>query len=393
MRTALIAALKRTGSGTKRAELTLAGRTVLARQVDWLRHIGCERIFCLCEHLDGEVLRLQQECEATGGHFQALRGFLHLPALVRAEDELVILADGLLPDPAIAAALFAQTPARFVAALTTGSPLVTDHPHDFERIDARQHWAGLLAMRGAPVQHLADFPPDSDPISLLLRLALQAGTPCRRLPDDGLAPASWLLATDETALKAQEQALIARAAGAPDWRRPGRALGQVFAQALAPQALERGPLIAAVAGAALYLCALLAAWQGDGVAALALTGLGALAATLAGSLGRMAGELLGRRAMILTGEWRDLVVDLAAAAVLAMALAPVGAAAPLAALGPVLVGLARLTRPDTPLAVLADRIVLPAALASAAAFGVLPLVTALMSLLLLAGLLLRNAGD
>lgn len=392
MRTALIAALKRTATGTRRGELSLAGRSVLARQVDWLRSIGCERILCLCEGADGEVLRLQQEVEAAGGNFQALRGFLHLPALVRAEDELVILADGLLPDPAIAAAFFAQTPPRFVATLPTTSPLVADHPHDFERVDAQQHWAGLLAMRGAPVQHLADFPPDADAISLLLRLALQAGTPCRLLPGEE-APTGWLLATDETALTAQEQALITRAAGAPDWRSPSQALARVAAQALAPQGMERGPLIAAGAGAVLHLGALAAAWWGAGTAALALTGLGALAAALAGSLGGMARELLGKGVSAARLNRLDMAVDVACAAVLLIALSPTGTLAPLAVLGPVLVGLARLAPSAGPLAVLADRAVLPVALAIAALFGLLPHATALFSLILLGGLLLRKPAD
>lgn len=395
MRTALIAALKRTGSGAPRGELALAGRTVLARQVDWLRSIGCERILCLCERADGEVLRLQREVEAAGGNFQALRGFLHLPALVRAEDELVILADGLLPDPAIAAALMSQgpPPPRFVAALPASSPLVAQHPDDFERIDAQAHWAGLLVMRGAPVQHLADFPPDADAISLLLRLALQAGTPCRALPGEDPAPAGWLLATDETALAAQEQALIIRAAGAPDWHQPSQAIGRIAAHALAPQGLERGPLIAAGAAAALHLGALAAAWWGAGAAALALTGVGALAAALAGSLGRMASELLGGDGRLSRLARLDWAVDVAAAAVLLIVLSPSGAIAPLAMLGPVLVGLARLTPSDQPLAALADRAVLPAALAIAAAFGLLPHVTALFALILLGGLLLRKPAS
>lgn len=395
MRTALIAALKRTGSGTPRGALALAGRTVLARQVDWLRSIGCERILCLCEGADGEVLRLQREVEAAGGNFQALRGFLHLPALVRAEDELVILADGLLPDPELAATLLAQgaPPPRFVATLPASSPLVAQHPEDFERIDAQAHWAGLLVMRGAPVQHLADFPPDADAISLLLRLALQAGTPRRALPGEDPAPAGWLLATDETALAAQEQALITRAAGAPEWRRPAQALARVAAQALAPQGLERGPLIAAGAGAVLHLAALAAAWWGAGAAALALAGLGALGAALAGSLGRMADELLGGNGRLSRRTRLDRAVDMAAAAVLLIVLSPPGTIAPLAMLGPVLVGLARLTPSDVPLAVLADRAVLPGALAIAAVFGFLPHAAALVSLVLLGGLLLRRPRD
>ncbi len=393
MRAALIAALRQTPDGILRAELSLAGRPVLARQVDWLRSIGCERIWCLCERIDGEVLRLQQEVEAAGGSFQPLRGFLHLPALVRAEDELVILADGLLPDPALVAALLAQaTPPRFVAALAATSPLVAQHPQDFERIDAQQHWAGLLVMRGAPVQHLADFPPDADAISLLLRLALQAGTPCRALPGDDPAPAGWLLASDETALAVQEQALITRAAGVADWRRPSQGLVRAGALVLAPEGLAKGPLVAASAAAVLHLGAIAAAVWGAGATGLALAALGALAAGLAGALGRMAAELLGKGGASVRFTRLDTAVDVALAAVLLIALSPTGSIAPLAMLGPVLVGLARLTT-TTWLTMMADRAVLPVALAISAAIGLLPHATALFSLLLLGGLLLRKSAD
>lgn len=102
MRTGLIAALARTEEGTLRADLPLAGRSVLAWQVALLREFGAERIICLCEGTAGEVLRLQHEVESASAAFHALNGFAALPALVRAEDELIILRDGLVPDLALA---------------------------------------------------------------------------------------------------------------------------------------------------------------------------------------------------------------------------------------------------------------------------------------------------
>lgn len=395
MRTALIAALKRTGNGALRAGLPLAGRSVLARQVDLLRSLGCERILCLCDAPDAEVLRAQQAVEAGGGTFQALRGFLHLPALVRAEDELVILADGLLPDPALVAQMFADgpSPPRFVACLPSESPLVERHPDDFERIDAARHWAGLLVMRGAPVQHLADFPPDADAVSLLLRLALQAGTPCRALPGGTPASEAWLLASNEAALAAQEQALVTRAAGQGDWHRPSQTLAGIAARALAPGGLVRGPLVAAGSAAVLQLGGLAAAFAGMAATGLALATLGALAAALAGTLGRMRRELLGEGLAPAALARLEAAVDVLAAAVLLFALSPAGAIAPLAMLGPVLIGLARLTPRASPLAVLADRAVLPGTLALTAAFGVLPHGTALFALVLIGGLLLPSRSD
>lgn len=396
MRTALIAALERTDSGALRAGLPLAGRSVLARQVDLLRTLGCERILCLCVSADDEVLRAQQAVEAAGGTFQALRGFLHLPALVRADDELIILADGLLPDPAMVQQLFAETPAsnpRFIVSLPSDSPLVALHPDDFERIDAVRHWGGLLVMRGAPVQHLSDFPPDADAISLLLRLALQAGTPCRTLPGGSPVPEAWLLATDETALAAQGQALITRAAGVIDWRRPSAALAGLAARSLAPRGLAEGPMLAMLGAAVFGLGGLAAAAWGWTASGLALAAAGALAAAFAGATGAIKRELLGEGPPPARLARLGLAVDTSAAATLLLALSPAGSVEPLAVLGPVAVGLARLTPPAAPLAILTDRGLLLGLLSLAAAFALLPHAAALAALVLLCGLLLPQGNN
>ncbi|MEQ5786587.1 NTP transferase domain-containing protein [Erythrobacter sp. NFXS35] len=399
MRTALIAALRHSSNGPLRAALPLAGRSVLARQVDLLQAHGCERILCLCDRIDDEILRVQTAVEASGGTFQALRGFLHLPAMIRGDEELVILADGLVPDPATVRALFAAEPQspRFVACLPAESPLVSRHPDDFERIDATRHWAGLLVMRGAPVQHLADFPPDADAISVLLRLALQAGTPCRALPEERAATEGWLLATDEAALMQQEQALISRAAGIIDWHRPSLATARMAARALTSRALGRGlvrgPMIALLAAATLLLGGVGASGLGLASAGLALAALGVFGAALADALAAMRRHLLGDGFSPRLLARFGLAVDILAAIALLLALSPVPFAEPLAVLGPITIGLARLVIRDrsfAPVTVLADRALLLGALALAAAFDLLPFATGLTALVLLGGLLLRR---
>lgn len=394
MRTALIAALRHSSNGPLRAALPLAGRSVLARQVDLLRAQGCERILCLCDRVDGEVLRMQAAVEASGGTFQALRGFLHLPAMVRADDELVILADGLVPDPAMVRDLFGTGPQpHFVACLPADSALVSRYPDDFERIDATRHWAGLLAMRGAPVQRLADFLPDADAISVLLRLALQDGTPCRELPEENPAPESWLLATGAAALAKQEQALISHAAGDIDWLRPSQAAARLAARALGPRGLVRGPLVALLTAAVLLLGGVWASALGVPSVGLALATCGVFGAALADALGAMQRLLMGEGASPKARARIGWGADIFGAITLLLSLSPAFWGEPLAVLGPVTIGLARLVLRDhrfAPIAVLADRAVLFAALAIAAAFDLLPLATALAALLLLAEMLLRR---
>lgn len=396
MRTALIAARKQNSDGRLRAMLPLAGRSVLARQIDMLRgEAGCERFVCLCPAIDAETLAIQQEIEAAGGTFQVLRGFLHLPALVRADDELVVLADGLLPGSGMVRAFFetGPQPPRFVAALPSSSQLVSRHPEDFERIDATRHWAGLLAMRGAPVQQLADFPPDADAVSLLLRMALQAGTPCRELPGSVDAPGQWLLADDNALLAEHERALIIAAAASPDWRAPASALAHLAARKTPPGALAQRALIATIAGLVLLVVGAGLAGSGKTAAGLALAAGGALAGAFALALARLRERLVGSRSGLLTPASTGLAVDGLAALAVLLALSPWPRAEALAVLGPVAIGLARLLNrwvPGSALGPVAERPVLLVLLAMAGPFGRLPEATALFALILLAGLLLRE---
>lgn len=394
MRIGLIAALKRTPEGVLRAELPLAGRSVLAWQAALMQALGAERLLCLTDTAGPEIIALQHAIEEGGASFHALKGFAALPALVRAEDDLIVLADGLVPDPALVIGLLEADSGlrRVVAAMPADHPLAVDHPEDFERIDAARRWAGVFAMRGAPVQQLADFPADADAVSLLLRLALQAGTPCRELAPAALAPATWLLADDAAAVAAHAQALIARAAPHADWRAPFAALAARLVGQLAPRGLEHGEVLAGGAALALLLGAVMLAAFGPAPAALTLAGLGAFSASVSRTYGALAQSLKRLPPEARGGTVLTLAADGLAALTLWFALAPWPAWQPLAALGPVLIGLARLAsqRGDLALAAIAsDRTGLLLALALAGAAGLLPEAAACLALGLLAALLLR----
>jgi hypothetical protein len=153
--------------------------------------------------------------------------------------------------------------------------LAASHPEDFERIDAARHWAGVLAMRGAAVQHLADFPDDADATSLLLRLALQAGTPCTQLAARELVPESWMLADSPAAVARHGTALIASAAPPADWYAPGLTLASTLVRALVPRGLGQGAPVVGGTGFALLLAAVLIAAFGPAAGGLGLAVIGA----------------------------------------------------------------------------------------------------------------------
>lgn len=398
MRIGLIAAVTRTAAGDLRAELPLAGRSVLGWQVDLLRMLGAERVLCLAESATGEVLRLQHEVERAGGTFHALQGFSAIPALVRSEDELIILRDGLVPDPALmnALAVSETSGGRMVAAIPDDHPLAVARPQDFERIDATRHWAGLLVMRGAPVQQLADFPADCDPVSVLLRLALQAGTPCRDLSPLEVAPETLLLADSAGAVIAHERVMLAKVAPQTDWRAPLASLAGALVRALVPRGLAQGAIIAGVSGIVLMLTGLLLAVFGWATPALALASAGSFAVAMAAAFDGISGKL--RPGSDRPDRTNALLIaaDLAAAATLWFALSPWPVWNALAVCGPVLIGLARIAGRDCGSAwaiIASDRTALLLVLALAAAAGVFPEVLACLTLGLLAGLLLRADRD
>jgi hypothetical protein len=396
MRIGLIAALGHSEDGHLRAMLPIAGRSVLAWQAGLLQSLGIERVLCLTEAAGIEVITLQQALEAQGVQFHALKGIAAIPALVRAEDDLVILADGLMPDPAAVRNLIDGKKAlrRAVVTIPADHPLATAHPHVFERIDAARHWAGLLVMRGAPAQQLAAFPPDAHAISLLMRLALQAGTPSRELDAGAMGPESWLFADSVVVTGRLELVLIARAAPPADWGAPGNALALALVRALMPRGLAEGPLVAGGAALVLMLLGVMATAFGFAAIGLVLAGLGAFAEQVAHSFAALAASLRGQTRA--TGGALSAACDLLAGLTAWLALAPIPDWQPLAVVGPVVIGLTRIAaRQPVPVIGTAagDRAGILLFLAIGAGFGLLAEVLACLALGLVAALMLRRDGE
>lgn len=397
MRIGLIAAQRRTADGALRADLPLAGGSLLAWQATTLQALGVQRVICLTDGPSASTLGTQHALEAGGAAFHAINGFTALPALIRAEDDLVVVADGLVADPnVVRAVLGGEGPMqRMVATLPGDHPLAVAYPEDFERIDAARHWAGVLVMRGASVQRLADFPPDADAVSLLLRLALQAGTPCRELTPRELVPESWLLAESAAVTENHEAALIARAAPSADWRAPIEALAARLVKALAPRGLPKGTLIANILTAVLLIGGVVTAAFGTAAAGLALAALGAFAAQMARGFALLGSRLRHDTTRSRNPQMLRVAVDAGAAVTMWFALAPWPMWEPLAALGPVSIALARLAASggDGFLPVAAgDRAALLLVLSLGAALGQLPEATACLALGLIAALLLRRTA-
>lgn len=395
MRIGLISAMIRTPEGGLRADLALAGRSVLHWQADVLRMLGAERILCLAETADTGVLALQHEVEAAGIAFHAVRHGAAIAALVRAEDDLVCIRDGLIPDPAVLKSLLTEGEQlrRLIATIPADHPLVEGRPQDFERIDATRHWAGVLVMRGAPVQALGDFPADADPVSVLLRLALQAGTPCREVDRECLTPEFWLLAENAEAIARAEAGLIDKAASPTDWRTPLTSLAGWIVRKVAPRGLASGATFAGFAAGALMAGGVVLAALGMGAAGLLMSSIGAFAGSLASAFGNLAERLRPMAGKPAGERVRGLLLDGLAALAIGLALAGGLEWNALAACGPLIIGLARLAAREAVAALSNDRAALLLALAVAATTGLLAELVVCLAMGLLAALLLHRRGD
>ncbi|MFN3988843.1 MAG: hypothetical protein ACK4IS_01150 [Erythrobacter sp.] len=349
MRTALLAAFRKTPQGLLRASLILAERSVLSWQATLACALGCERVIILSNAPDEAFAEAARTCRSHGAAFLHLRQFAGLAALIHADDELLMIGDGLLPDreslqDLVAPAGVEKPLAKVVLCLPADHPQAARWPEDFERIDAARCWAGVAVMRAAPVQRLVDFPPDSNPVSLLLRMALQEGTPCRTLSGTQSAENRWLLAHGPEVLGTQEQALIADSRKAREWSAPALALVEEIAARWALRGAGMAAPGTSLGGLACLIAALGAGAAGWDLLALVCALLGSLALDLGAALGRIRRAVLGSKARpglaYLHHPGRDVLAGIAIMA----ALGP-GA---LAALAPLAIGTAVLASRAAP---------------------------------------------
>jgi hypothetical protein len=360
---------------------TLAGKTLARRQLDFALAAGCESVIALGDGGSAEAIALRHAAEAAGARFQAIRDSHGLLGAVRAEDELLALAPGLLPEAPAALELLGK--GKVVLVLPAGAGTAAG----FERIDLERAWAGALVVGGAHVERLSDLPADIEPASALVRIALQGHVKERRLPDDLIADGSWTVLREGAVTPALEQGWLKRHLSAATPWMPTRWLAAEALRPLAARLLAaRRSVEALAAGAAVILgAAIVAAWFGVAALGFALVPVGVVLAQAAVILAGLRLAPFGR------ARHRDFVAFLpwlVDAALLACAVLAIEGSW-LHRLFPPLVMLAglHLLRPAQParwLALAADRSVLAVLLAIAAAFGLAEPAIMLVALALIA---------
>ncbi|QYJ06139.1 hypothetical protein [Qipengyuania flava] len=233
---------------------SIAGARLVERQLDMALAAGCETIACLANTVGREVMDLQHRAEAAGARFIALREARKLSGLVSAQDELLVLAPGVLPDEDAILKHLAK-------------PCVLVFPEDpavargYERIDAHFAWAGALLVRGTAVEQLAQLPEDVDTPSALLRIALQSGVRTHPLETRLLDETVWLRDPSPEELATRERSWVAGHANVAPFSAPGLAIAERMGARLAqdtmggnlPRVLSLSSALAGLSGLSLAL--------------------------------------------------------------------------------------------------------------------------------------------
>lgn len=255
------------GEGVGPAFLRVGGALVARHQVALALAAGCRRIIVVARGFSSEFAGLQHDAEQAGASFHLVPGSAGLSGLITAADEVLVLAEGLLPTPGDALPLLTGPPAVFVQPADEGVAA------GFERIDLSLAWAGMMLAPGRLIDRLMDLAPDIDPVGALLRIALQTGISVRSIPEAARAGGRWLLIrTEADAQLAEERWMVRHTSGGP--RTPGPMLTRFIVRNFGATMLHEGGSSAVGLGLALLLLilALAAGWAGQLTGAFLLTG-------------------------------------------------------------------------------------------------------------------------
>lgn len=274
-------------TGARPALRRFAGKTVLAHQIDGAAHLGCTRILCLADDAGlSQLAALRGYAERAELQFEIVATPAEVMARVTATDELVLIADGVLPDRE---ALMEQSASR---ATVFAFPAAQALPLGFERIDADHAWSGVLFARGDCIARLATLAPDCDLGSSLLRLTLQSRASVALLDPAMLLNNRWQRRADPTPDVESERKWVASQVQLAPFSAVGTAiaerLGLHFAHSRAGERWALAPHIATALALMGALAA--AAWAAPGVG-LVLLLVASIALVIAEVFGRV--EALG----------------------------------------------------------------------------------------------------
>jgi hypothetical protein len=166
---ALIGAYAEDETGGLRALLPLAGRTLVEYQARCAHAAGAAPIVVLVERLPASLKDALERLRADGVAVLPVSDGAEAASRFEPGERLLLIGDGVAPPPSLLSELVKEAEPVIVTV-----PDDPDH-HRFERIDSVSRWAGVALVDGQMLGATAAMLGDWDLQSTLLRKALQGG--------------------------------------------------------------------------------------------------------------------------------------------------------------------------------------------------------------------------
>lgn len=203
MKIALISMTKELdGSGGPVGLAPMLSRCVAAEQARFAIEAGVQKVVFFSHAISGGLVKLVDELRGQGIAADISRSRDDLVVMIAPQDALMLVDDGVLCDSKKLAEY--DENGRFWVQVLDDAP----QRETLERIDLQHRWAGTALVSGESVAQLDALPEDWDPLSALLRLAIQNNVPRVGLSASDLESGRWRQLQSMADVKYAELALL-----------------------------------------------------------------------------------------------------------------------------------------------------------------------------------------
>jgi CheY-like chemotaxis protein len=206
---ALIAAYSEDDSGSLRALIPIAGRTLLEYQVRCAAAAGAAPNVVVVDRIPIALNEVLQGLQQEGLPVVTVGDAAEASSRFEAGELILLIADGLAPSPELLEAVIEEQEPVIVT-------VPDDEPHKrFERIDAVSRWSGVALVDSQMIGATAAMLGDWDLQSTLLRRALQSGA--RTVPIAPSAGEPLLAEAPEDLADLERRLIVASRGSRRDW--------------------------------------------------------------------------------------------------------------------------------------------------------------------------------
>lgn len=311
MRIAILSAMSKPPHEEARPAFRRIGSAdVLSLQALTCRRLECAKVICLTSDAPAELDRLRQFCRNAGIPLIFAKSASDVRREVTADEEVLVMDEGLLPGPDASAALATERPVIYAR-----------DAHDaqwqaMERIDADHRWAGVMLLPGRCAEELSRLPEDVDVVSALLRIGLQRHVSIKPVPEGQVPPLFLTRDLGEMQLREHGAGWLTSLARPSGFAQPLKGFAERIALHFSTAHGGRTSLRASLAAAlATLTAALVAIYFGYSVTALLFATVGSAAVAAHEVLSRLTrsfafeSERSGKKNLLL-GWARDAVIAL-----------------------------------------------------------------------------------